>query len=127
MRGANQVDAFRGDAEGGRDHGYAHHRGRDRVRLAMPVGMILIRRLDGQPQPVVDDRRTDDIQERFDSVGQQGKGMPNQPGQAFDQRQRQVDDDAEQGGAQAAFHHLFGCRRGRHGCIVSYSQRAARR
>ena len=87
MRGANQVDAFRGDADGGRNHGYPHHRGGDRVRLAMPVGMILIRRLDGQPQPPVDDRRTDDIEEGFNSIGQQRKRMPDEPGQAFDQRQ----------------------------------------
>ena len=69
MRGANQVNAFRGDANRSRNHGYSHDCGRDRVRLPMPVGMILIRRLDGEPQALVDDRRTDDIQERFNSVG----------------------------------------------------------
>ena len=80
----------------------------------MTVRVILIRRLNRQPQPLVDDRRTDDIQERLDSIGQQGKRMPDEPSGAFDQRQSEVDDDANEGGAQSAFHHLFGCGRARH-------------
>src|SRR5580704_11794045 len=47
--------------------------------------------------------------------------MPNEPGEAFEQREHQVDADSEQGRAQAALYHLFGCRGGRHGFIVSCS------
>ncbi len=110
MRGANQVDAFGGDADGGQDHGNPDHRGRDRVRLAVPVGVILIRRLDGKPQAPVDNRGADDIQKGLNPIGQQGKRVANQAGQAFHQRQAEVDDDAQEGGPQPAFHHLLGCR-----------------
>src|SRR5882757_878382 len=48
--------------------------------------------------------------------------MAYQPGHTFDHRQRQVDDNAEQGRAQAAFHHLLGWRRSRHNFIVSCSR-----
>ena len=126
VRSTNQVDAFRGDPNCGSDHGEADYQRRDRISFAMAVGVILVRRLNRQSQPVIDYRRTDHIQKRLDSIGQQGKRMPDEPSHAFDQRQTEVDDDAKQGGAQSAFHHLFGCGRARHSRIVSYSRRPRR-
>ena len=123
MRGSDQVDAFRSDADRCEKHGHPDNGRSDGIRFAMPVGMISIRGFDRQPQAPIDHGGANDIEKGFDAIGQQGERVPNQTRQAFGQRQEVVDRNAQQRGSDAPRHHLFRCWQTGHGCIVSYSRK----
>ena len=79
----------RNDEEGDDDRGH-------RFGLAVTVGMLGIRRRGRDFQAVPNDERSEDIERRFDSVGNQRVGMTENTGDDFGSGKNEVDRQTEQ-------------------------------
>ncbi len=86
----------RGDQDnaGNKDRG-------ERFGFAMAVRVRFIGRPGSEPQATPDDDRTGYIQDRFDSVGHQCVGIPENAAENFDDRERDVHDQTNQCKARA--------------------------
>jgi hypothetical protein len=103
----NKYDALRTNKDSGHDQRKAHDDGSQGLGISMTVGMILVGRFDRQAQAKVHDARTDHVGERLDSICNQGKRMPNEPGSTFEQDEDEIEPDANQRAFQASLDHLL--------------------
>ena len=71
---------------------------RERLGLAITVRVILVRRPGRDVQPAPDDERREEVGRRLDRVGDQGVGMPHDPGHELDRDEQQIHDQPRQGG-----------------------------
>src|ERR1017187_1876188 len=86
--------------------GQQQHRGNDcsrkGLRFAVAVGMILVGRFGGQHQSAPDDNGADDVRQGLDGIGDERMGMANDAGGELGARQKGIDRQAHEGGAQTA-------------------------
>ena len=94
-------------------HG-GNHGGGDRLRLAVAVRMVVIRRRLGHDESAPDDHGTENVRERFHRVGDERLRMAENAGEKFRERQHDVRGEAEERGAQAAMEAI-----GRHGELLT--------
>ncbi len=83
------------------EQGQAHRQRRQRLGFAVPVGMIFIARFDGVLQPEVHDHRSEDISQRLDAVGDQGKRMTEDAACDLGRGEQSVQAHADKGGLAA--------------------------
>jgi hypothetical protein len=76
-------DALDRDRDTGADQGKTYEQCSDRLRLTMSVGVILVGRLDREPEAKGDNEGTDYIAKRLDAVGNESKGMADNASHAF--------------------------------------------
>ena len=62
----------------------------------MTVGVVRVRRLVGDAQAEIKQERGEDVGGRFDGIGYQRVGMAGDPGDALDQGEDDVAEDAEE-------------------------------
>src|SRR5258708_819413 len=96
MRFLNSPDALHADKDGCHDKSEAHDDRGNRLRLSMPIGVLLIGWLDRKLEPEKHDCGADHIGERFNAVGNQSKGVPQISGHTFQGCQRQIRADPDQ-------------------------------
>ena len=75
---------------------------RERLRLAVAVGMILVGRRRRHHQSAPDHERTENVGERLHGVGDERVGMAGNAGRELGARQHGIDGHPHEGGAQTA-------------------------
>ena len=88
--------------DGRHEQSSGHGKGRQRLRLSIPVGIAFSRRLGCDPQAAPDDHGTHDVESRLNAVRDQGVGVAQNSGDHFDGGQHGAGNDAQDGGPDAA-------------------------
>ena len=102
MRLRDGTDSRQDDPAGGQQQHRGNDCGRQWLRFAVAVGMILIGRRGGHDQSAPDDNGADDVCQGLDGVGDERMGMTGDAGGELGARQNDIHRQAHEGGAQTA-------------------------
>jgi hypothetical protein len=90
---ASRLNRLDGDPDRGRHQHHSDDGGSNRLGLAVSPWMFIVGVQCREPQPAPDNQRTDDVGQRFDGVGEQGKRVAEDSGHSLPDREPRVDED----------------------------------
>ena len=103
MRRHDLTNALRRDQQCRSQQQHRDDHARHGFRLAVAVGMILVRRNHCHAQPAPHHDRAEDVRRGFDAVGDEDVGIAENPGGDLDRREEGVDQQSQLREAQSCF------------------------